>query len=94
MFTLICKWWVWWCCNAHGTAALYRAASLVQGQPFDSLHKQNSLSDISDIVVMQASGWGIVIGFGAFFALFAGSLVYLDIAFSGEVCSAPCLSHC
>ncbi|CAL5219522.1 g1369 [Coccomyxa viridis] len=32
----------------------------------------------------QASGWGIVIGFGAFFAIFAGSLVYLDIAFSGE----------
>ena len=44
--------------------------------------------------MMQASGWGIVIGFGAFFALFAGSLVYLDIAFSGEVCSAPCVSHC
>lgn len=56
--------------------------------------KQNSLSETCEIAVMQASGWGIVIGFGAFFALFAGSLVYLDIAFSGEVCNAPCVSHC
>ena len=42
----------------------------------------------------QASGWGIVIGFGAFFALFAGSLVYLDIAFSGEVRGAIYVTHC
>jgi len=43
--------------------------------------------------LMQASGWGIVIGFGAFFALFAGSLVYLDIAFSGEVLYTNCTTQ-
>lgn len=37
--------------------------------------------------MMQASGWGIVTGFGAFFAIFASGLVYLDIAFSGKVCA-------
>ena len=41
----------------------------------------------------QASGWGIVIGFGAFFAIFAGSLVYLDIAFSGEVRGVLHIAH-
>ena len=41
---------------------------------------------------LQAAGWGIVIGFGAFFALFASVLVYLDIAFSGQV-SYPLNSH-
>ncbi len=45
-------------------------------------------------MLTQASGWGIVIGFGAFFAIFAGSLVYLDIAFSGEVRSVLQTAHC
>lgn len=35
-----------------------------------------------------------MIGFGAFFALFAGSLVYLDIAFSGEVRSVLYIAQC
>ena len=41
---------------------------------------------------MQAAGWAIVIGFGAFFALFASVLVYIDIAFSGEVRSVDMLT--
>ena len=45
-------------------------------------------------MLTQASGWGIVIGFGAFFAIFAGSLVYLDIAFSGEVWSVLSIAYC
>ena len=42
--------------------------------------------------MLQAAGWAIVIGFGAFFALFASVLVYIDIAFSGEVRSVDVLS--
>jgi hypothetical protein len=37
------------------------------------------------LIFPQGAGWAIVIGFGIFFAIFASALVYLDIAFSGEV---------
>ena len=51
-----------------------------------------SAEGLSLTPVVQAAGWAIVIGFGAFFALFASVLVYIDIAFSGEVRSATVLT--
>ncbi|KAK9816495.1 hypothetical protein WJX72_001008 [[Myrmecia] bisecta] len=43
---------------------------------------QTEFFSSSNYLLPQAAGWGIVLGFGAFFALFAVLLVWLDIRFS------------
>ncbi len=49
-------------------------------------------------IVRKTVGWSIALSvlliLAGFFALFAGSLVYLDIAFSGEVRSVLYIAQC
>jgi len=49
---------------------------------------QTSFFNATSTILPETAGWGVLVGFGAFFAIVTSLLVWFDVKFAGHVLSS------